>query len=73
MRLKCHLSEALQKADMTQAELARRIGGHQPDVSDWCNSKCQPPGRTMIQIAKLLGTTVESLWKPERGRPYKSR
>lgn len=73
MKLTCNLSHWLRQRRMTQAELARQIGGYQPDISAWCHSRKQPPGRTMIQVAKILKVKVEDIWQPLVGRPPKVR
>ncbi len=47
---------------ITQAELARRIGVGQSAVSMLLSRKCRPQPRTLGKIAAALGVTVEEFW-----------
>lgn len=47
--------------DMTQAELARRLGVTKEAVCRWEKGKCNPPLARVMQIAKVLNCTVNDL------------
>jgi transcriptional regulator with XRE-family HTH domain len=47
--------------DMTQAELARRLGVTKEAVCRWEKGKGNPPLARVMQIAKVLNCTVNDL------------
>lgn len=61
------LSRLLAKREMTQAELARRIGVGQSAVSMLLSRKCRPQPRTLGKIAEALGVRIEDLWPGKIG------
>lgn len=50
--------EARLKAEVTQEELARRIGTHQPSIARIENGTCLPSIRFLEKIAVALGTLL---------------
>jgi DNA-binding XRE family transcriptional regulator len=61
------LSRLLAERQMTQAELARRIGVGQSAVSMLLSRKCRPQPRTLGKMAEALGVAVEDLWPGQVG------
>ncbi len=61
------LSRLMAERQMTQAELARRIGVGQSAVSMLLSRKCRPQPRTVGKIAEALGVAVEELWPGKMG------
>lgn len=59
------LDEALDKADMSGADLAEQLGVTAPEVSRWRRGSFKPLPATQCRIAELLGVSVESLWPTE--------
>jgi DNA-binding XRE family transcriptional regulator len=56
------LARLMAEQQMTQAELARRIGVGQSAISMLLSRKCRPQPRTLGKIAEALGVTVADLW-----------
>lgn len=52
---------------LTQAELARRVGCVQSNVSHWESGAAIVPTRRLPAIADALGVTVEDLIRLSRG------
>ena len=70
VRVTCRLTDVLCQKDMTQAELARQLGTHQPVVNNWCTGKKVPLGNTMFKVAQILKCKVGDIWAPAKaGRP----
>ena len=62
--------EALRAQGLTQAEFARRIGCHQPDVSAYLTGRVIPSVATLAVIAATLGRPDlerASLWLAPAG------
>lgn len=49
---------------LTQAELAQRIGKHQPNIARLESGRFEPSLRTALALAVALDTTVEDLFGP---------
>ena len=49
------------KTDITQAELAKRVGVDTASVQNWENGDYMPSLRTTIRLADALGITIEQL------------
>jgi DNA-binding XRE family transcriptional regulator len=62
-----NLARLLGERQLTQAELARRVGVGQPAISMMLARKCRPHWRTVGKIAAALGVTVEELWPGKAG------
>jgi lambda repressor-like predicted transcriptional regulator len=56
------LRVAMAEKQVTQAELAARVGIGQPAVSMMLNRSCRPQRRTVERIAEALGVPAEHLW-----------
>ena len=61
------LTEARLKADMTQRELAARLGVAQQAVSSWEHGQ-EPRASTAVRLAAALGTTADAIWPIEHER-----
>lgn len=48
--------------NVTQQELADRIGCSQPAISQMLNRKCRPQRRTILKAADALGVRPQELW-----------
>ena len=55
------MSFLMSRAEVTQKELAEQIGAGQSTISAWVNGRSVPPADLAVQIAKILGTSVEYL------------
>lgn len=48
----------------TRAEIARAMGWHQPDVSNWINGKRPIPDDKLVALAFVAGETVDYFTRP---------
>lgn len=55
-----HLAEFLEEKGMTQAELARRMGRHQPLVNMIVKGKKAITAETALQLEGILGLSAET-------------
>lgn len=62
------LISARTQAHLSQAELARRIGTHQANVSRWEGGKAVPSTRTLQRIATATGLELVIAFKRRRSR-----
>ena len=62
-----NISELRQKASITQAQLAEKIGVRQSAVANWENGLANPSTDKLPAIAATLGCTIDDLFKHERG------
>lgn len=60
------IAEARKKANMSQAELGRKIGAAQNTISNWENGNRQPNNDDLLRLAKALRTTVDYLLGVEK-------
>ena len=67
----CKLSMFLNKANMTQRELANAIGTTEVSVSRYVTGERIPKATTCIQMAKVLGCTVEDLYELNGAEEYR--
>jgi transcriptional regulator with XRE-family HTH domain len=56
------LDRLLAERQLTQAQLAERIGAGRSSISMLLKSRCRPQRRTLGKLAEALGVTVEELW-----------
>ena len=56
------LARLLAERQLTQAQLAERIGVGQSAISMLLKRRCRPQRRTLGKLAEALGVTVEVLW-----------
>jgi len=50
------------KRGIRQKDIASMIGVTEQQMSNWVNGKSIPPLKTALLLARLLETTVDSLW-----------
>ncbi|AIR98588.1 helix-turn-helix domain-containing protein [Streptomyces glaucescens] len=55
------LRRQLQRADMSQADLADRVGKTRAAVSAWVTGRAEPREETKVRIAEILGTDLASV------------
>jgi DNA-binding XRE family transcriptional regulator len=56
------LARLMAERQLTQAQLAQRIGVGQSAISMLLKRRCRPQRRTLGKLAEALGVTVEELW-----------
>lgn len=56
-----HIRKIRRALDMTQQELARKLGVTQATVAQWESGKTTPPLKTILKLAAALGVTVDEL------------
>jgi DNA-binding XRE family transcriptional regulator len=56
------LAQLMAERQLTQAQLAQRIGVGQSAISMLLKRRCRPQRRTLGKLAEALGVTVEELW-----------
>lgn len=52
----------LDSRQVTQAELAARMGIGQPAISNMLNRQCRPQRRTIVKLASALDVSPQELW-----------
>ena len=60
-----NLKKIREREKIDQVELAQKLGVCQSSVSMWETGKSNPRADILLQIANLLNTTVEELYKEE--------
>lgn len=55
------LRTARKRAGLTQAQLAEKLGVHQTNIVAWEHGKWFPRMRRAVELAKLLGCTVDEV------------
>lgn len=56
------LEQAMAERNITQSELARRIGVGQPAIANMLKRECRPQKRTVARLAEALGMQPAELW-----------
>jgi transcriptional regulator with XRE-family HTH domain len=56
------LRELMTSKNVTQQELADRVGCSQPAISQVLNRKCRPQKRTILKVAEALSVHPRELW-----------
>jgi transcriptional regulator with XRE-family HTH domain len=56
--LGARIRQARKAANLSQTQLARKIGAHVTSVSDWERGKNAPSARHLLGIAKATGTNI---------------
>jgi putative transcriptional regulator len=56
------LSELRSKANITQVDLAKRLGISQRSVSAYENGEMRPSPKVATRIAEMFGLSVDQLW-----------
>jgi transcriptional regulator with XRE-family HTH domain len=57
--------EARRRAGLTQRELARRLGTHQPVIARWEGGKTEPDFRSVVRVVRACGLDLNvslSVW-----------
>lgn len=62
------IKNARESADLTQKELAERLGVTQKDVSRWENNKITPNIETFAKICKALDASADELLEIKEGQ-----
>lgn len=63
MSFAVNLKAALKERGMTPYQFAKEGGFNQATVHYWVSGEREPSARSALDVAKFLGTTVESLMK----------
>ena len=59
------MREARLSVDLTQAELAGRLGVDQAVIARWETGVREPRVRAAVRLSEVLGTTANALWPPD--------
>lgn len=51
----------MEEHELTQVELARRMGVAQPTVSGWLNDDALPSAETLKELSRQTGLTIDEL------------
>jgi transcriptional regulator with XRE-family HTH domain len=57
------LRQYMEEHEISQAELARRVGVQQPTVWEWLNGHCKPSTSKLIKLSAETGISVDELIK----------
>ncbi len=60
---RCLLKERLKIANMTQAQLAKKIGKTQQRISDYANDQRQMSVPTLREVAQVLNCHMDDLYE----------
>lgn len=55
-----------EKANLQQAEVAKKLNVDQTAISNWERGKCKPSRKYHKKLAQLYGCTVDELLRPVR-------
>jgi transcriptional regulator with XRE-family HTH domain len=61
MKRENKLKELLKERNISQQELASRMGVKQPMISQWCRPKSDPRASTLIRLARELDVSLKVL------------
>lgn len=61
--MKNDFNQLLKNADISGAQLARRLGVTTSAVSAWCRGKCAPKYELLSDIARYLNVSVDRVVK----------
>lgn len=56
------LRALMEAKELTQADLAAKVGIGQPAISMMLNRACRPQRKTVLRFADALGVSVQELW-----------
>jgi transcriptional regulator with XRE-family HTH domain len=62
-KLGARIRQARHAANLSQSQLAGKIGAHPTSVSDWERGRNAPSARHLLSIAQVTGTSVEFFTK----------
>ncbi|MDO5969565.1 helix-turn-helix transcriptional regulator [Flavivirga aquimarina] len=60
------LKEILVREEVSQKDLAKKLGKNEHTVSNWCINKSQPHLKDLYRIAEILKVSVCDLLIPEQ-------
>ena len=69
MELGKQLKEARARANLSQEELAKRIGVSRQTISNWENCRSYPDIGSLIKLSDLYGLPLDAMLKEDRGIP----
>lgn len=61
MNIGKNIADLMKIKNISQTELAKRIGVVQSAVSLWINNKREPDYKTLLEICKILDTTPNEI------------
>lgn len=64
--MKLYIKELREESEITQKELAEKIGNVQRNVSNWENGTSEPDCETILKIAEIFNVSIDELF----GRDY---
>ena len=56
------IKELREEMQLTQAELAKRIGNSQRNVSNWETGASEPDIQTIVRLADIFGVSIDELF-----------
>ena len=62
MKKENKLNELLKERNLTQQQLADRLGVKQPVVAEWCSSQSNPKASTLVRLARELQISLRMLF-----------
>jgi len=69
MELGKQLKNARTEANLSQEELAKRIGVSRQTISNWENCRSYPDIGSLIKLSDLYGLSLDAMLKEDRGIP----
>ena len=66
MDIGAKMKQARQDAEVTQKELAEKLGVHQKDISRWENGERTPALETFAKICRILKVSVDDMLDIDR-------
>ena len=63
MKSENKLNELLKERNLTQQQLADRLGVKQPVVAQWCSSQSNPKASTLVRLARELQISLRMLFR----------
>lgn len=63
--VKCNLKWMLAKINMTQKDLATRVGVSEEYMSKVARAKSEPTAGVMLRIGRIIGYPIEEIWELE--------
>ncbi|WP_404470628.1 helix-turn-helix transcriptional regulator [Sutcliffiella horikoshii] len=60
--MECKLKEWIVKNGRKQADIAREMGLTDQQLSNWVTGRSVPPLKRAVQVADILGCSVNDIW-----------
>lgn len=67
------LKQYLEAEEISQAELARRMGVSQPTVWEWLNGQTLPSAKRLQKLSELTGISINDLLAAQSTSPTEAR